>query len=81
MGVSHSVARDDWYEGMLIPKGATIVIPAWAIQHSERFGYSDPEEFKPERYLQHPRLANDYAGGPDFENRDKSSIPPSFQPL
>jgi cytochrome P450 family 619 len=67
--VPHRVAQDDWYQGMLIPKGATVVIPSWAIHHSERFKYDNPEEFQPERYLKHPRLADSYAGSPDFENR------------
>lgn len=74
LGVPHRVARDDWYEGMLIPKDATIVIPAYAIHRSEEFGYKDPDQFNPQRYLDHPRLANDYAGSPDFNNRDKFSL-------
>lgn len=72
LGVPHRVAQDDWYEGMLIPKGATVVIPTYAIHHSEMWNFKDPEEFNPERFLNHPRLASDYAGSPDFNNRDKS---------
>jgi cytochrome P450 len=75
LGVPHRVAKDDWYEGMLIPKDATVVIPAYAIHRSEQHNYTDPNEFNPKRYLGHPRLASDYAGSPDFNNRDKS---PSF---
>jgi len=45
------------------------------VHHAERFGYDDPDAFNPDRYLNHPRLANDYAGSPDFNNRDKSSNP------
>lgn len=73
MGVPHRVAKDDWYEGMLIPKDSTVVIPAYAIHRSDKF-YEDPDQFKPQRYLDHPRLANDYAGSPDYENRDKSTL-------
>lgn len=57
---------------MLIPKDATVVIPSYAIHRSEKFNYKAPDEFNPQRYLNHPRLASDYAGSPDFNNRDKS---------
>ena len=60
---------DDEYQGMLIPKDSTIFIPTWAIHHNENI-YKDPETFDPDRYAQHPRLANDYAGSPDWANRD-----------
>lgn len=56
---------------MLIPKDATIVIPSFALNNSERYNYKDPDEFRPSRYINHPRLANDYAGSPDFNNRGK----------
>ncbi|POR38185.1 O-methylsterigmatocystin oxidoreductase [Tolypocladium paradoxum] len=71
LGVPHRVAKDDWYEGMLIPKDATVIIPSYAIHRSERFNYMDPDAFNPKRYLDHPRLANDYAGSPDYNRRDK----------
>ncbi|KAJ6011550.1 cytochrome P450 [Penicillium sp. IBT 35674x] len=71
LGVPHRVAKDDWYEGMLIPKDATVVIPSYAIHRSEKFNYKSPDDFNPQRYLDHPRLASDYAGSPDFNNRDK----------
>lgn len=71
LGVPHRVAQDDWYEGMLIPKDATVIIPSYAIHRSEKWNYKDPNTFNPARYLQHPRLANDYAGSPDYNNRDK----------
>ncbi|OAG35989.1 hypothetical protein AYO21_09849 [Fonsecaea monophora] len=73
VGIPHRVAEDDYYEGMLIPKDSTIFIPTWALHHAERFGYDDPYRFKPERYINHPKLANDYAGGADYNNRDKHS--------
>ncbi|KAM5354649.1 hypothetical protein ACJ41O_001296 [Fusarium nematophilum] len=65
----HKVREDDEYEGMLIPKDSTIFIPTWAIHHSDGI-YADSAKFNPDRYLQHPRLANDYAGSPEWENRD-----------
>ncbi|KAL4810589.1 cytochrome P450 [Aspergillus unguis] len=71
LGVPHRVAKDDWYQGMLIPKDATVVIPSYAIHRSEMWNYKDPDTFNPQRYLEHPKLASDYAGSPDFNNRDK----------
>jgi hypothetical protein len=32
--------------------------------------YIDPEKFDPDRYIGFDRLANDYAGSPDYANRD-----------
>jgi cytochrome P450 len=52
---------------MLIPKDATIFIPAWALHHTE---FVDPEIYNPDRYLGHPKLAMHYAGSPDYTNRD-----------
>lgn len=60
---------DDEYEGMFIPKDSTVFIPTWALHHSEHI-YADPDTFNPDRYLNHKRLANDYAGSPDWESRD-----------
>jgi cytochrome P450 len=56
---------------MLIPKDSTIFIPVWALNHSEKGGFEDPYAFKPERYVNHRKLANDYAGSADYNNRDK----------
>jgi cytochrome P450 len=61
---------DDVYEGMLIPKDSTVFIPTWAIHHTEEL-FHDHDEFNPDRYLQHPKLANDYAGSADWKQRDK----------
>jgi hypothetical protein len=57
---------------MLIPKDSTVFCPTWAIHHSEDI-YNDPESFNPDRYLNHPKLANDYSGSPDWKIRDKYS--------
>ena len=67
MGIPHRCTEDNWYEGMLIPKDATIIIPAWAIHHTE---YVDPDTYNPDRFLKHTRLAMDYAGSGDYQNRD-----------
>lgn len=55
---------------MLIPKDATVILPAWAMHLSETQGYKDPEAYNPDRFLHFPKLADSYAGSPDFNNRD-----------
>ncbi|KAK5451326.1 hypothetical protein LTS15_008090 [Exophiala xenobiotica] len=67
-GSPHRVREDDYYEGMLIPKDSTIIVPVWALHHGDEF--DDENDFRPERYLGHSKLANDYAGSPDWANRD-----------
>lgn len=50
LGTAHRVMTDDEYEGMRIPKGATILANVWSILRDERL-YADPERFVPERYI------------------------------
>jgi cytochrome P450 len=59
---------------MLIPKDSTVLIPIWAMHFTEEFGYKNPDVYDPDRFTNYPRLAPEYAGSPDFMNRDKSSI-------
>lgn len=54
---------------MLIPKDTTVLIPTWALHHTDSL-YKDPEQFNPERYANHPKLASDYAGSSDYQKRD-----------
>ncbi|RHZ50537.1 hypothetical protein CDV55_103176 [Aspergillus turcosus] len=70
LGLPHTVTKDDWYNGMLIPKGSTIFVGVWAMHHDEKY-YPDHDTFNPDRFVNHPKLANDYAVGPNYENRDK----------
>lgn len=60
---------DDEYEGMFIPKDTTLFIPTWAIHHMDSI-YEDSETFNPDRYNNHEKLANDYAGSSDWAGRD-----------
>ena len=61
---------DDEYEGMLIPKGSMVFVGIWALHHSEA-AYSNHDQFDPDRFLDHPKLANEYAVNPDYINRDE----------
>ncbi|ORY01425.1 cytochrome P450 oxidoreductase-like protein [Clohesyomyces aquaticus] len=67
VGFPHRASRDDYFDGMLIPKDASIIIPAWALQHTD---VEDPESYNPDRYLYHPKGAMYYAGSPDYMKRD-----------
>ncbi|KAF2657853.1 cytochrome P450 [Lophiostoma macrostomum CBS 122681] len=69
-GIPHRCTQDNWYEGMLIPKDATIIIPHYSLSHTQFF---DPSSYNPDRYLSHPGLATEYASAPDYQNRDHYS--------
>ena len=71
-GIPRRVAEDDWYNGMLIPKDSTVFLPIWAVHHAEGQGYNDSYGFNPDRYIDHHKLANDYAGSADYSQRGKS---------
>ena len=43
------------------------MIPHWALHHSQ---FDDPDTYNPDRYLNHPGLATEYAGNSDYQNRD-----------
>jgi hypothetical protein len=59
---------------MFIPKGTQVFVGIWAMHQNEKM-YPDRDSFNPDRFLNHPKLANEYAVGPDYNNRDK--YPPS----
>ncbi|CZR64460.1 uncharacterized protein PAC_14358 [Phialocephala subalpina] len=65
----HRARADDKYEGMFIPKDTTVFIATWAIHHLDSI-YQDSDKFNPDRYLDHQKLANDYAGTSDYSMRD-----------
>lgn len=54
---------------MPIPKNITLFIPTWAIHHMDS-SHSDPESSNPDRYKDHFKFADDYAGSGDYESRD-----------
>ncbi|KAJ3754463.1 cytochrome P450 [Lentinula raphanica] len=50
ISLTHRVTEDDIYKGYLIPKGSFVVSNLWALLHDPEI-FTDPMEFKPERFL------------------------------
>ncbi|KAJ6468323.1 cytochrome P450 [Mycena sanguinolenta] len=56
-GVPHSTIQDEVYNGMFIPKGATVYANIYAMT-TDPEQFPDPDEFRPERFLDNPQLRN-----------------------
>ncbi|KAF2099031.1 putative O-methylsterigmatocystin oxidoreductase [Rhizodiscina lignyota] len=54
-GVPHAAAEDDEYLGYRIPKGAIVIGNLWSINMDVSI-YGDPQNFRPERWLENPKL-------------------------
>ncbi|KAK1967695.1 cytochrome P450 [Colletotrichum sublineola] len=50
-GIPRVLTRDDTYCGFKLPKGTTFLLSTWSI-HMDDEWYDDPEEYRPERYLE-----------------------------
>ncbi|KIJ18569.1 hypothetical protein PAXINDRAFT_167162 [Paxillus involutus ATCC 200175] len=50
LAIPHATTNEDVYEGMYIPKGATVFLNSWAIAHDEKT-YPEPFQFIPQRFL------------------------------
>jgi len=51
LGVPHASIKDDWYEGMFIPKGTVCVANIWQCNHDRAVFGDDTDKFRPERHL------------------------------
>ena len=69
IGVPHYTDADVIYKDYFIPKGTVISINQYFL-HLDPSRHEDPEDFKPERYLNHPLGAAAYAAHPDPYQRD-----------
>ncbi|KAF4621589.1 hypothetical protein D9613_012598 [Agrocybe pediades] len=50
LAVPHMASHDDEYDGYFIPKGTIVYGNAWSILHDPTI-YTNPSEYRPERYL------------------------------
>jgi cytochrome P450 len=51
LGVPHASIKDDWYEGMFIPKGTVCIANLWHCNHDRAVFGEDADKFRPERHL------------------------------
>ncbi|EMD36014.1 hypothetical protein CERSUDRAFT_96238 [Gelatoporia subvermispora B] len=58
LGVPHCSFEDDEYEGYFIPKGTVVIPNVWSIAFEPNDKYN-PQEFIPERFLDHAQPALD----------------------
>ncbi|KAI0120163.1 cytochrome P450 [Nemania sp. FL0031] len=69
LGIPHAVTQDDSYMGYHIPRGATIILNAWAI-HNDTKRHPNPRRFYPERYFNDHQTSVESASNPDVTKRD-----------
>ncbi|KAB8078110.1 cytochrome P450 [Aspergillus leporis] len=68
LGVSHAVAKDDWVNGNLLPKGSTVVLNVWGMHH-DAARWQNPQHFHPDRFCDFPGLASEYSSK-EWDKRD-----------
>jgi cytochrome P450 len=51
LGVPHAAIKDDWYEGMFIPKGTVCISNLWNCNHDRAAFGEDADRFRPDRHL------------------------------
>jgi cytochrome P450 len=51
LAVPHAAIKEDWYEGMYIPKGTICIPNLWHCNHDRAVFGKDADEFRPERQL------------------------------
>ncbi|KAF8872233.1 cytochrome P450 [Infundibulicybe gibba] len=64
LAIAHASTEDVEYDGYFIPKGAVVIGNAWAILHDPD-EFPEPEEYRPERYLNPDGSLNTQKCGPD----------------
>ncbi|KAI0276734.1 cytochrome P450 [Russula aff. rugulosa BPL654] len=57
LGLPHVTTKEDWYEGMYIPKGTMCIANLWQCNRDRAVFGEDVDEFRPERHLdEHGKL-------------------------
>jgi cytochrome P450 len=57
LGLPHVTTKEDWYEGMYIPKGTMCIANLWQCNRDRAVFGEDADEFRPERHLdEHGKL-------------------------
>ncbi|KAJ6094276.1 hypothetical protein N7467_003121 [Penicillium canescens] len=69
LSIPHYTTADICYKGRTIPKNSTIAMNQYALHYDPSL-FPDPESFRPERYLRHPKGAALYAASSDSYGRD-----------
>jgi len=64
----HSLAEDDWVDGMFLPKGSNVFINAFGLHHDEQ-RFPNPDVFDPDHYAGVTALASELANG-EYAHRD-----------
>lgn len=64
----HALTQDDWVDGYLLPKGTTVIINAWGMQH-DAARFKNPNIFDPDHFEGCTKLAPELANGA-WEERD-----------
>ncbi|KAI0066974.1 cytochrome P450 [Artomyces pyxidatus] len=62
LGVHHRSLVDDVYKGYFIPGGVSVIANGWAVLHNEQV-FPDPEEYKPQRFIDNPDLPDPIDNG------------------
>ncbi|KAH9058135.1 cytochrome P450 [Lactarius vividus] len=51
LGLPHRSTEDDWYNGMFIPKGTTMIVNVWHLNRDPTIYGADAAHFNPARFL------------------------------
>jgi cytochrome P450 len=68
-GFPHAVTQENFYQGYRIPRGATVIINAYAIQ-MDPHRHAHPRRFDPDRYKTDYLSLAESAASPDVTKRD-----------
>ena len=55
---------------MFLPKGATVLLNTWGLNHDPDKWGEDVDEFNPDRYKNYPLVSSEYANAADYTHRD-----------